>query len=306
MLRLTEEKIYSCIEQLKAGYRNTYGNYKTEYKNLIGWVANMALKKIATSNALYHNIEHTILVTLVGQEILQGKYIRSGSVSPEDWLHCIISWLCHDIGYIKGVCHQDRDSERLYVTGIGYEMIYLPPDATDASLTPYHVDRGKLFVEECFADHPLIDVEVIKRNIASTRFPVPANEECKDTVNYPSLIRAADLIGQLGDPQYLQKMTALFYEFEETGVNRKLGYRHPEDLRAAYPNFFWNFVYPYIKSELLHLQVTPTGQQLIANLFTNVLVVEEELEGTAPNQQADNLGVRSHSKASEKWLVISS
>ncbi|HBB33823.1 MAG TPA: metal-dependent phosphohydrolase, partial [Cyanobacteria bacterium UBA9273] len=56
------------------------------------------------SDALYHNVEHTILVTLVGQEILRGKHIRDGGVSCEDWLHFIISLLCHDIGYVKGVC----------------------------------------------------------------------------------------------------------------------------------------------------------------------------------------------------------
>lgn len=303
MLRLTEERIYACIEQLKADYRNIYGNLKTEYKNLIVWVANMALKKIATSNDLYHDLEHTIIVTLIGQEILWGKYIHEGSVSREDWLHCIISWLCHDIGYVKGICPQDRDSERLYATGIGDEMISLPLGSTDATLAPYHVDRGKLFVEECFRNHPLVDVEVIKRNIESTRFPVPTDEEHKDTINYPSLIRSADLIAQLGDPQYLQKMTALFYGFEETKGNQKLGCRHPEDLPAAYLNFFWNFVYPDIKNELHYLQLTLMGQQFIDSLFTNVFVVEEELEKITLKQQTENSGVRSRSGVREKWQI---
>jgi hypothetical protein len=42
--------------------------------------------------------------------------------------------------------------------------IELPFDATDASLAPFHVDRGKLFVEERFGVHNLIDSEAIKRN----------------------------------------------------------------------------------------------------------------------------------------------
>ena len=33
------------------------------------------------------------------------------------------------------------------------------------------------------------------------------------------LVRAANLIGQLGDPQYLRKANALYYEFEEVGRN---------------------------------------------------------------------------------------
>ena len=33
-------------------------------------------------------------------------------------------------------------------------------------------------------------------------------------------MRAADLIGQLGDPHYLRKANALYHEFEEVGMNR--------------------------------------------------------------------------------------
>jgi hypothetical protein len=45
-----------------------------------------------------------MMVTLVRQEILRGKHIREGGVSPRDWLHFISSLLCHDIGYVRGVC----------------------------------------------------------------------------------------------------------------------------------------------------------------------------------------------------------
>lgn len=283
----TKVTIHTCIEQLQAGYRNIYGNLNTEYENLIARVAYIALTTIATSNAPYHDVEHTILVALVGQEILRGKYIREGRVSPEDWLHCIISLLCHDIGYVKGVCNQDRVEVGFFATGIQYERISLSSDSTDASLAPFHVDRGKLFVEEYFGDRSLIDVQVIKRNIELTRFPVPADEEHQDTVNYPGLVRAADLIGQLGDPQYLQKMTALFREFEEVGVHKKLGYHNPGDLRTGYPNFFWNVVYPYIQDGLRYLEATRSGQNIIASLYRNVFEVEAELLGTFPKPQAD-------------------
>jgi hypothetical protein len=234
----------------------------------------MALEIIANSHALYHNVEHTILVTLTGQEVLRGKHIRSGSVSCEDWLHFIISLLCHDIGYVKGVCRDDRAEERLYATGLDKVMIKLPLGATDASLTPFHVDRGKLFVEERFSEHLLIDTQVVKCNIELTRFPVPTDEEHSDTVNYPGLARAADLIGQLSDPRYLQKIPALFYEFEETGANKTLGYRTPGDLRQNYPSFYWNVVFPYIQPALHYLELTFEGKQIVANLYANVFRVE--------------------------------
>jgi hypothetical protein len=278
MFNLTEVLINSCVERLQAGYRQTYGNLKPDYADILGWTGNMALENIANSDALYHNVEHTILVTLVGQEILRAKHIREGSVSCEDWVNLIISWLCHDIGYVKGVCRGDKADEKLYVTGIEDIMISLPFGSTDASLTFCHVDRAKLFVEERFGNHWLIDTQAIKRNIELTRFPVPADEDHSDTINYPGLVRAADLIGQLADPRYLQKITALFYEFEETGVNKTFGYRTPGDLRKNYPAFYWNVVFPYIEPALRYLEVTLCGKQIIANLYANVFRVEHDTE----------------------------
>jgi hypothetical protein len=38
------------------------------------------------------------------------------------------------------------------------------------------------------------------------------------------LLRAADLIGRLGDLLYPRKLNALFHEIAETGVNERLGY----------------------------------------------------------------------------------
>ncbi len=276
MFNPTELIINTCIEQLIAGYRQTYGSLEPDYADIIGRVGKIVLENIAYSDALYHNVEHTVLVTLVGQEILWGKYIREGSVSCSDWLHFTISLLCHDIGYLKGVCRGDRAKERVYATGLDNVLIELPFGSTDASLTPFHVDRGKLFIEEHFGSHELIDVEAVKHNIELTRFPVPADEDHLDTVNYPGLVRAADLIGQLGDPRYLQKISALFYEFQETGANKSFGYRSPGDLRSNYPSFYWNVVYPYLQPALSYLDVTLKGKRIIAHLYANVFRAEHE------------------------------
>jgi hypothetical protein len=276
MFNATEILIDAFVNQIREGYRRTYGCLKTDYQDIIAWAGNMALENIANSDALYHNVEHSVLVTLVGQEILRGKHIREGGVSSEDWLHFIISLVCHDIGYVKGVCRQDIETESLYATGTNGKMISLPPGASDASLTPYHVDRAKLFTDERFGGHKLIDAEVIKTNIELTRFPVPVAEDHQDTSSFAGLVRAADLIGQLSDPRYLKKITSLYYEFEETGMNKILGYKTPADLRKNYAKFYWHGVYPYIQDGLHYLSLTQQGKQIIANLYSNVFVVEHE------------------------------
>ncbi|MCY7393772.1 MAG: metal-dependent phosphohydrolase, partial [Leptolyngbyaceae cyanobacterium CAN_BIN12] len=175
---------------------------------------------------------------------------------------------------VKGVCRQDRNG--LYATGKDGDMVPLAIGSSDAALTPYHVDRAKLFIDERFGGHKLIDAETIKHNIELTRFPVPNAEDHQETTNFPGLIRASDLIGQLSDPRYLKKIGALFYEFEETGVNKALGYRHPGDLRRDYPKFYWHSVHPYIQDALQYLSLTQQGKQIVANLYSNVFVVEHE------------------------------
>lgn len=276
MLNPNKLLIEEFVKALRQGYSLTYGGLKPDYADIIAWVGNMGLENIANSNALYHNVEHTIFVSLVGQEVLRGKHIREGGVSCEDWLHFMISLVCHDIGYVKGVCRGDNILARIYATGRFDETVTLPPGSTDASLTAFHVDRGKLFIEERFGGHNLIQSETIKKNIELTRFPVPLDGDHQDTVNYPGLVRAADLIGQLSDPRYLQKIPSLFYEFEETGVNKTLGYRNPEELRQNYPRFYWKSVYPYIGSAIGYLQLTLEGKQILANLYAHVFEVEHE------------------------------
>jgi hypothetical protein len=274
MFNPTELVIEHFIEQLKRSYDRSYGGMQPHNSEIIAWAANMALEVIANSDALYHNVEHTILVTLVGQEILRGKHIFEGGVTPQDWLHCLISLLCHDIGYVRGICRQDAGDR--CVTGIDQATIQLKPGASDASLTPYHVDRAKLFIAERFKDSNQIQAEIICQNIELTRFPVPQTGDHQATEGFPSLIRAADLIGQLSDPRYLKKINALFFEFEETGVNELLGYKHPGDVRRNYPTFYWSKVYPYIKTALHYLSLTQQGKEYLAHLQANLFVVEQE------------------------------
>lgn len=283
MFNPTEVVLDSFEQHLKSAYISTYSNLEPSYPGIIGFVGRMALELIANSDAPYHDINHTINVTLVGQEILKGKHLREGGVSPKDWLHFTISLLCHDIGYVRGVCLGDRDGH--YVIN-HHQTTDLSPGATDAALTPHHVERGKLFVRERFANNPIIDVEVIARNIEFTQFPVPDCNKGISGSDYPALLRAADLIGQMADPNYMRKISALFMEFEETGTSARLGYKTAADLRAAYPAFFWNVVRPYIGEGLRYLRMTQQGKQWIANLYAHIFAEEHELPTLGPERVA--------------------
>ena len=278
MLNLQKLTIDLSVEELRKAYERTYSNIDQQLGNIIVWSGRLALENIANSDALYHDVEHTVMVTLAGQAIIEGKHLLEGGVTPRDWVHCMIALLCHDIGYVRGICKDDKDG--IIATGIGNETVEIPPGASDAVLSLYHVDRSKLFVRERFGKGLLmgmvaeIDAEVIASYIEITRFPVPDDDWHQDTKGYPGLVRAADFVGQLGDPNRPRKSPALFFEFEEIGKNEELGYKRPGDLHDSYARFYWDVVSPYIQEALQYLRVTQEGKQWIANLYANVFGAE--------------------------------
>lgn len=276
----TMELVDEFIQKISEGYTHTYGNMKSSYNEILCWVATTALEIIANSDALYHNVENTILVTLTGMDILRGKHIKEGGVTPEDWLHFIISLVCQDIGYVKGMCSLDQPEKNIFAIGVDGKTIKLPSGSTDAALTPFHVDRSKLFIEERFRDHGIINVDIIKKNIELTRFPVPDTPEHSDTKGFPGLVRSADLIAQMADPRYLQRVASLFYEFQETGTADVLGYKTPGDLRKSYFRYYWRTVHKYVMDGLYYLAQTQDGKSIIASLYSNIFMVENSFQKT--------------------------
>jgi hypothetical protein len=256
-------------EQLRRRFSSTHAGL-TE---LIPSAARLSLECIGNSDALYHNVEHTMLVTLVGFDIMRGRALLK-QTDPNDYAHVIVACLLHDIGYVRGIL--EGDGADGYVIDAKGNKAKLPRGSSDAALLPYHVDRSKLFVMDRIAKMNLLDAARIARDIEFTRFPCSHEPDDKDNEE-GMLVRAADLIGQLGDPHYLRKANALFYEFEEVGMNKQLGYISPADLTDLYPQFYWNSISPFVQTAIRYLNVTSSGRQWIATLYSNIFRAEREL-----------------------------
>ena len=231
---------------------------------------------IGNSDALYHNSEHTLLVTLAGYDIMRGRALHA-QVTASDYAHVIVACLMHDIGYVRGALEGDEDHS--FVIDAAGNKVNLPRGSSDASLMPYHVDRSKLYVMQRLPDDSPLDKQRIASAIEGTRFP-PNQDQTYDVE--ASIVRAADFIGQLGDPNYIRKANALFYEFEEVGMNRQLGYESPADIFERYPQFYWNSVSPNIQGAVRYLNKTSSGRQWIANLYANVFRAEQEISLSGP------------------------
>src|SRR5690349_5218177 len=125
---------------LAEDFRRLFGSSHARVAERLDGIARIALECLGKSDALYHNVEHTMLVTQVGLDILKGRTLAE-RITAQDYSHLITSCLLHDIGYVRGVVKGDT-AENFVIDEEG-NTIALPRGSSDASLAPYHVERSK-------------------------------------------------------------------------------------------------------------------------------------------------------------------
>src|SRR4051794_41068533 len=108
---------------LSDDFRRTFGSAHQDRAERLDSMARVALECLGRSDALYHTVEHTFLVTLVGLDILRGMSL-SQRVEPDDYSHLLIACLLHDIGYVRGVLKED--AENSFVVNDDGKRVSLP------------------------------------------------------------------------------------------------------------------------------------------------------------------------------------
>jgi len=283
MFSPTRTVIDAFVDCVTATFTRAYPGATHTQAAVLEQSARMALESLTNSDCSYHDMHHTVMVTDVGQSILWGRLMSQGDVTPHDWLHAILAMIYHDIGFVRGILKGDRGGR--YIVNEFGDTVAPPPGASDAYMAPYHVTRSCLFVKERFATETVVDAGTLIHHIEMTRFPVPQDAFYQRVGDFAGLVRAADLIGQMADPQYIQKLSRLFFEFSETGEAERLGYQNAGELRADYPTFFFERVRPYISEGLRFLRKTQEGQIWIANLFSHVFSEQQSEPAYGPERR---------------------
>lgn len=266
----------ALTDELISSFADQFPSTEQKYTAFLRDAVAIAMNHLTQTSASYHDADHTVMVVMAGQDILRGKAL-DGHVEVTDWIHGITAMLFHDIGYSRTACAGDTEAALVTHSNGGK----ISPDAgkSDAILAPYHVDRGMIFVKEQFADSDIVDADRLSAAIDYTRFPVPSDPEYSDVHSEPGLVRAADLIGQLADPLYPQKLTNLYYEMLETGTAGALGYGSALDMVDAFPQFFQGMVEPLLGPAVHFLKQTSEGTEWVHRLQRLVeLTVSGELQ----------------------------
>src|SRR5437660_5708900 len=125
---------------LASDTRSRFGSSQARLAEYLPYAARLTLECIGNSDALYHNIEHTMLVTLAGHDILMGRTMLR-TTTPDDYTNFILACLTHDIGYVRGSVQGDAgDSSIGRLRG---STLRPPRSPSHAAFAPSQVPRSK-------------------------------------------------------------------------------------------------------------------------------------------------------------------
>ncbi len=190
---------------------NAFGFMVSLYQG--GWPGEQAC------NTHFHDLRHITDTMLAMVRLIHGALLTGKHIKPDDIFVGLVGALVHDAGYIQ---------KRVDNSGTG------------AKYTTIHVQRSMAFIERYGHRFGLTTkgIDACQLMIHCTDLAVDVS-----TVSFPSqtvellakLLACADLIGQMGDRTYLEKLFYLYDEFEEGQVT---GYRDEMDLLNQTLSFF--------------------------------------------------------------------
>jgi hypothetical protein len=149
----------------------------------------------------YHDQGHMLEVVLCGARLLHGLHLAGELIDALTIDACIVGALLHDTGYLM-----DNDE----VSGTG------------AQFTLTHVVRGAVFAETQLVNvlPPDLMVATSKVILATDHRPIAVMPEFSSRAQRiaAQVTATADLIGQMANREYLERLLLLYYEFNEAGI----------------------------------------------------------------------------------------
>ena len=155
-------------------------------------------------NTEYHDLRHTTDTLLAMMRLMHGALLEGASFSGEDIERGLISALMHDTGYIQV-------SGDTIGTGAKYTLVHVKRSISFMERYLNSIGYGR---EDCQVCRELILCTSNDAVLSEMRFSSPKSELLG------KLLATADIIGQMADRTYLEKLLFLFREFSEAHIMR--------------------------------------------------------------------------------------
>ena len=169
--------------------------------------------------AEYHDFNHTMSVLLAAARLMDGYNIERAFLPEEFAIQLLLGALLHDTGYIQ----EDWDTEG---TGAKYSRQH---EQRSIDFLKRHAGVFEIETPEIEALARLIESTDLKTDFARIDFP---SEEEQDT---GAILGSADILGQMSDHAYLEKLLFLYHEFREAGIP---GYETEFDILEKTRDFY--------------------------------------------------------------------
>jgi hypothetical protein len=153
-------------------------------------------------NTRYHDLKHTTACLLAMARLIHGGFVQGMVMEARDAALGLIAALLHDTGYIQTA--EDDDG-----TGAKYTMV--------------HVERSIEFMKIYFAQHGYSSEDFLfcRNCLKCTGLEVKIGKLefiSRNNKTLGQMLGTADLLGQMADRAYLEKLPFLYHEFKEGGV----------------------------------------------------------------------------------------
>jgi hypothetical protein len=175
------------------------------------------------SNTKYHNLEHTHAVVLASVRLMHGCILNGISIPPQDLVIGTIAAYFHDVGLIQ-TDGDTRGTGAKYTVGHEERSI----DFMRTYLSARHL--GQKAIED---GAQIIRCTILARPLAELSFRTDAVK------TLGQIVGTADLLAQMADRQYLEKLLLLYEEFQEAGLE---GYASELELLKKTKGFYESVV----------------------------------------------------------------
>jgi len=172
----------------------------------------------------YHNITHTLSVLLTTARISDGLFVRNGPYPVDLTRDLYIAALCHDTGYIRKLGEEGGTGARFTALHVGRSVLFAQ---ANAGLFNPGKDTGAIVHHERLAR--FIFASGLKGEYDEQAW---TNDQERQA---GSILATADLVGQMSDRTYLEKLLFLYYEFREAGFS---GYETEFDILRKTMSFY--------------------------------------------------------------------
>jgi hypothetical protein len=229
-------------------------------------------------DAKYHDLEHTLQVTLCFARLLHGYHAAHAkpTLTPRAFELGLLAILLHDTGYLK----KKSDTEG---TGAKYTLTHVARSAEFASKL---LKEKRLHPDEIVSVQNMIRCTGVNADLKS----IPFQSELERRVG--CALATADLLGQMAAHDYIDKLGILFQEFEESNrYNGKASgtglFSSADDLRQKTPQFWAKYVLPKIQTDfegLYHFldEPAPGGRnEYLVKIEQNMKRLQGQLNTTA-------------------------